>query len=197
MSINAELERAPMEQPPVKFQQANMPLLLLRGRERLLSYFRPILNAHGLTEQQWRILRVLLEAPLEPRQICEVCCISSPSLVGVLTRMQQLDLIHRTAVPHDQRRLLISPTARARRLAATIIPDIERAYRDIESRVGKPLLRQLSDSLRELLNVLEPFHSERETAEPQVDLESNGRPKRGPGARSATAGTFRRRGVPV
>ena len=149
-----------MDQPPLKLQHANLPLRLLRGRERLLSYFRPILNAHGLTEQQWRILRVLLEGALEPRQICEVCCLSSPSLVGVLTRMQQLGLIVRRPVAHDQRRVLISLHPRARRLAASIIPKIEQAYAEIEARVGKALLRQLNDSLANLLATLEPCISE-------------------------------------
>lgn len=32
-----------------------------------MSRFRPVLNQHGVTEQQWRILRVLLdEDGLEP-----------------------------------------------------------------------------------------------------------------------------------
>ena len=53
-----------------------------------MSRFRPVLNKHGVTEQQWRILRVLLdEDGLEPRQLCERCLISSPSIAGVLMRM--------------------------------------------------------------------------------------------------------------
>ena len=30
----------------------NLPLLLLQAREAVIANFRPILNAHGLTEQQ-------------------------------------------------------------------------------------------------------------------------------------------------
>ena len=175
-----------MEHRPLKLQQANLPLLLLRGRERLLSYFRPILNAHGLTEQQWRILRVLLEGDLEPRQICEVCCLSSPSLVGVLARMQQLGLIHRSPVAHDQRRVLISLSARARRLAAAIIPEIEAAYRDIEAGVGKPLLRQLSDGLLDLLATLEPRFPERDESG-SSDAGTKGQGAAGRGGRSTAA----------
>jgi sulfite reductase beta subunit-like hemoprotein len=67
------------------FHHRNLPLLLLQAREGVMAQFRPILNAHGVTEQQWRIVRALLEqGPLEPRQIGEVCRISSPSLAGVL-----------------------------------------------------------------------------------------------------------------
>ena len=40
----------------------NLPLLLLQARERVIAQFRPILKAHGLTEQQWRVLRALVDA---------------------------------------------------------------------------------------------------------------------------------------
>ena len=63
----------------------NLPHLLLQSREALMRRFRPVLNQYGVTEQQWRILRVLLdEDGLEPRQLCERCLISSPSIAGVL-----------------------------------------------------------------------------------------------------------------
>lgn len=177
-----------MERQSVKLQNPNLPLLLLRGRERLLSYFRPILNAHGLTEQQWRILRVLLEGSLEPRQICDVCCISSPSLVGVLARMHQLGLIHRSPVAGDQRRVLISVTPRASRLAAAIVPEIEGAYREIETRIGKPLLRELQGMLEQLLSTLEPRFPERgETAPPSSGINTSGQRESARSARSSAA----------
>jgi hypothetical protein len=43
-----------------KFKHRNLPLLLLQARERVIGHFRPVLNAHGITEQQWRIVRLLL-----------------------------------------------------------------------------------------------------------------------------------------
>ena len=70
-----------------KIRHRNLPLLLLQAREHVIARFRPILNAHGITEQQWRIVRLLLEADaLEPREIGELCTLSSPSLAGVLDR---------------------------------------------------------------------------------------------------------------
>ena len=39
----------------------------------MIARFRPLLAEHDLTEQQWRIIRVLLESgPLEPREILEL-----------------------------------------------------------------------------------------------------------------------------
>ena len=40
----------------------NLALLLLRSREGVMAHFRAILHQHGLTEQQWRVLRALLDA---------------------------------------------------------------------------------------------------------------------------------------
>src|SRR5947209_12909335 len=83
--------RSMSREPPMPpnfphLQHRNLPMLMLRGRERVISYFRPLLKAQGITEQQWRVVRVLLDVPaLEPREIAELCSISSPSLVGVLT----------------------------------------------------------------------------------------------------------------
>ena len=52
--------------------QRSLPIALLRARETLMSRFRPLLAAHNVTEQQWRVLRVLYEAgPLNATQISD------------------------------------------------------------------------------------------------------------------------------
>jgi homoprotocatechuate degradation regulator HpaR len=120
-----------------KLRHRNLPLLLMQARERVISYFRPVLNAHGITEQQWRIVRVLLEVPaLEPRQIGELCAISSPSMAGILERMDQGGYIRRHRVERDQRRVLVSLTAKSRELAASMAPAIESTYRLMEETLG-------------------------------------------------------------
>ena len=101
----------------------NLPLLLLQARESVIAHFRPMLNEHGLTEQQWRVVRVLLEqGPLEPRQIVQLCRISSPSLAGVLARMDDLGLVQRSRMPQDQRRVRVQLTDRSQALAAAMAP---------------------------------------------------------------------------
>jgi len=138
-----------------KLQHRNLPLLLMQTRERVISYFRPILNAHGITEQQWRIVRVLLDVPaLEPRQIGELCAISSPSMAGVLERMEQAGYIARRRVEHDQRRVLVSLTPKARELAAGMASDIDATYRRIEERLGTQFSAHLHVVLDHVLEQL-------------------------------------------
>src|SRR5438552_6287766 len=121
-----------------RLHHRNLPLLLLQARERVISHFRPILNANGVTEQQWRIVRVLYEKPsLEPREIVELCRISSPSMAGVLARMEELGLVARQRLKHDQRRVRVSLTRRARSMAARMAPQIDATYRRIERQIGE------------------------------------------------------------
>lgn len=130
----------------------NLPHLLLRARETLMGHFRPLLAAHGLTEQQWRIVRELVEqGPLEPRQLCEACSISSPSIVGVLARMEETGFVRRERMAHDQRRVRVSLTAKSRRIALRLIPQIEQRYEALETALGLRPIQEVYDALDALL----------------------------------------------
>jgi homoprotocatechuate degradation regulator HpaR len=146
---------APAARAP-RFSHRNLPMLLLRAREGVLAHFRPILKAHGVTEQQWRIVRVLMDSgPLEPRQLVELCCISSPSLAGILARMDELGLVARERVGHDQRRVHVSLTPASRRLAARMAPQIEAVYRDIEAHIGADFTARFYRTLDELITMMD------------------------------------------
>jgi homoprotocatechuate degradation regulator HpaR len=139
----------------LKFKHRNLPLLMLQARERVIGRFRPLLHANGVTEQQWRILRVLADlGALEPRQIGELCRLSSPSLAGVLARMEEIGLVERQRLAHDQRRVLVSLTPRSRGLAARMAPQIDAIYADIEAELGPKAAEQLYRALDTLIATL-------------------------------------------
>ena len=133
----------------------NLPMLLLQAREAVMAQFRPILNAHGVTEQQWRVLRALWQSeasePLEPRQLSDACQIVGPSLAGVLKRMEETGWVQRAKMASDQRRVRVSLTPRSRRLVAQIAPLIEARYEAMEARVGAGLIDQAYAVLDRLL----------------------------------------------
>ena len=126
----------------------NLPLLLLQARESVIANFRPMLNAHGLTEQQLDV------DALEPRQIVQRCRISSPSLAGVLARMAQLGLVQREPMAGDARRVRVSLTTSSRALAAEMAPQIAATYAAIEARVGADGVARLYATLDELIALL-------------------------------------------
>jgi homoprotocatechuate degradation regulator HpaR len=137
-------------------QHRNLPMLLLRAREKMMERFRPLITAHGLTEQQWRVIRALNESgPLEPRQISDLCTISSPSMAGVLARMETLGLVVKERFEDDQRRVSVSLTKLSVQLVRAISADLEAEYRALESEVGASVVEQVYRAVDELLAGLE------------------------------------------
>jgi homoprotocatechuate degradation regulator HpaR len=148
------------------FRNRNLALLLLQSREALMAHFRPLLNQHGVTEQQWRIIRALSEEqPLEPRQLCERCQISSPSIAGVLARMEELGWVQRERMDADQRRLLVSLTPQSRRIARSMAPLVEAKYQELETLLGTQTLEQVYAALDTLLQRLGPVRESEEAPE--------------------------------
>ena len=120
-----------------------------------MAQFRGILNRHGLTEQQWRILRALMEnSAMEPRQICEVCQLLSPSVAGVLARMEELGLVTRQRMASDQRRVRVSITPKSRALAKKMAPLIDAKYAELEAALGSGLLAETYALLDRLIDRL-------------------------------------------
>lgn len=137
---------------PRKPVYRNLPQLLLRARETLLGHFRPLITHFGLTEQQWRILRAISEAgQLEPREICEICQILSPSLTGVLARMEDTGLVTRTRMEEDQRRMLVRLTPKAQELVAQLYPLIVEQYRLLEKAYGRDTIEELYQAMDHFL----------------------------------------------
>ncbi len=146
-----------MRSKPARLKHRNLPLLMLQAREHVIGRFRPLLNAHRITEQQWRIVRVLLEAgALEPREIGELCRLSSPSLAGVLARMEEIGFVTRRRLAHDQRRVRVSLTPKSRALAARMAPQIETVYARVEQLLGKEFCEHLYRALDSVIDKLEP-----------------------------------------
>ncbi len=70
--------------------QPSLTLSLLQAREAAMAFFRPLLNQHDLTEQQWRVIRILKQhGELENYQLAELACILKPSMTGVLGRLER------------------------------------------------------------------------------------------------------------
>lgn len=136
-----------------EFPYRNLPQLLLRGREKLLGHFRPLITHFGLTEQQWRVLRAISENDqLEPREICEICQILSPSLAGVLARMEDMGLVTRTRMEGDARRVSVRITAQAQTLVDELAPLIAAQYQLIEQAYGTHIIGELYELMDRFLS---------------------------------------------
>ena len=142
----------------------NLPQRMLIARDSLMLHFRPIWNHFGLTEQQWRILRALHDyGDLEPRELCEVSQISSPSMAGILARMEEVGVIKRDGIPGDQRRVIVKLAPKGTKLLSKIGPLIDMQYSYIEQACGKQIFF-------ELFAVLDKFIDLKDRPIKKVDL---------------------------
>jgi homoprotocatechuate degradation regulator HpaR len=129
----------------------SLPMALLRAREAVMRRFRPSLRSHGVTEQQWRVLRALAGPPaLEISELAAETCLLAPSLSRILPQLEARGLIVRQAVPGDLRRASVALTVAGLEFIAAHAPQSEATYRAIEQRFGAERLGQLFALLQEL-----------------------------------------------
>lgn len=137
--------------------QRSLPMALLRVRETVMDRFRQMLRDNGLTEQQWRVIRVLAERDsLEVSQLARHSFLLPPSLSRILKFLAAEGLVRRRAMDNDQRRIEVSLTSAGRRLFRKIAPYSETIYRDIEQAIGSERLEQLYALLSDLESALAP-----------------------------------------
>jgi len=137
---------------PMRDFSRSLPMSLLRAREAVMRQFRPSLRNHGLTEQQWRILRALTAVDaIEVTELARVAFLLGPSLSRILRDLEARDLIERRAAKADLRRGVVSISAKGLKLIEAVAPTSEAIYAEITSRYGA---RKLAE-LQEMLGVLE------------------------------------------
>lgn len=155
--------------PGTTFAHRNLPRLLLQAREAVMQHTRPSLREHGLSDQQWRVLRVLGEHARDPGgietgRIAREAFLLGPSLTGVLTRMERDGLITRERCSQDARRTVVRATAAGLKLVRKLSATIEAHYEWLEQRLGKARLAQLYALLDEVIalegDVVEPIGEE-------------------------------------
>jgi homoprotocatechuate degradation regulator HpaR len=126
----------------------SLPMSLLRAREAVMRQFRPSLRRHGLTEQQWRILRALaaLET-IEVTELARVAFLLGPSLSRILRDLEARRLIERRTAKADLRRGVVSISERGLKLIEVVAPSSEAIYAAITRRYGARKLAELQDML--------------------------------------------------
>ena len=130
----------------------SLPIALLRARERVMGPIRSMLVDAGVTEQQWRVLRVLDETgPSDATEIAKTACLLMPSLTRILQVLETKALCSRRAHPSDKRRTVVEITNSGRDLIARNIPTSNQIFAELESEFGTERLEQLLDLLNELV----------------------------------------------
>ena len=132
----------------------SLTFTLLQAREAAMSFFRPSLNQHGLTEQQWRVIRILSQHDeLEIYQLAELACILKPSMTGVLVRMEAAGMVHRRKAEQDQRRVLVTLAEKGEACFESMSQCMEENYQRLQAQLGEEKLQALLGLLNELKTI--------------------------------------------
>ena len=130
--------------------ERSLPMELLRAREAAMSRFRPMLRDHGLTEQQWRVIRALAHyESMDASELARRSLLLAPSLTRILQHLETEKLVRRKSDASDQRRSVLALTPRGRKLFASVAPDSAALYEEIEATFGRERMALLYDLLRE------------------------------------------------
>ena len=132
----------------------SLPMMLYRALDAVMPRFRQIFNEFGLTEQQWRVLRVLWQYEQIPfRKLADLTLISAPSLVGVVDRLTKNGLAGRRRSDADRRIVFVHVTRRGQALESKVMPRVDSAYAELRSSVDAKSWGALLDGLEQISSV--------------------------------------------
>jgi homoprotocatechuate degradation regulator HpaR len=133
----------------------SLPMELLKARESAMAKFRPMLREHGLTEQQWRVIRTLSAfKKLDAGEIARYSFLLAPSLTRILQYLHSKNLVSRAADANDQRRAVFTLTPDGRKIFSLVAPDSEALYAEIENAFGREKLQLLYELLSDFCTTL-------------------------------------------
>ena len=130
----------------------SLPLALLRAREAVMSPIRSVLKAHDLTDQQWRVLRVLHENGLmDAKELAKSACVLAPSLTRIIKHLEQQKMLTRGADGKDGRRVLLDILPLGSELIESVTPEIQVIYQALNDKYGAQKMSDLLDLLHDVV----------------------------------------------
>ncbi len=129
----------------------SLPMLLNRSLDAIMPPYRDLFQEFGVTEQQWRVLRVLWEQKhLTSAQISILTLLPSPSLVGILDRLEKKELVKRLRSSSDRREINITITDKGRELQSEVMPKVKKIQDQIKIILTDPEWRELKKCLEKI-----------------------------------------------
>lgn len=139
--------------PELPSTSRSLPIALIRAREGVMIPIRDMLAETGITEQQWRVLRVLSEfGTMDTRTVAERACLLFPSMTRIAATLRKKGLITQTRDEQDRRRQFIAITNEGQR----VIDDNAAQAAEIVSGFKRILGKKDYDTLLDLLAQLDP-----------------------------------------
>lgn len=129
----------------------SLPMMLYRTLDAVMPRFRQIFSEFGLTEQQWRVLRVLWQhEQIAFRELSDLTLIPAPSLVGVVDRLTKGELAGRRRSDSDRRNVFVHATDKGMALESKVRPRVDEAYEELRASIDDKTWKALIDGLEKI-----------------------------------------------
>lgn len=131
--------------------QRSLPMLLYYTLDGVMPMYRALFARHGVTEQQWRVLRVIwTHRNVTSRDLVQRTLISAPSLVSIIDRLEAKGLVTRVRSVADRRAVHVVATAQGRALQKRVMPEVSAIDAELRDRVSEDEWDALEATLHKL-----------------------------------------------
>lgn len=144
----------------LKYIDRSLAVACTRGREAVVSRFRDMLRREGLSEQQWRVLRILFDDHVRgnpPRltsvDISSKSCIHKVSISRIIQSLEKRGMVGRSASDQDGRAQYLHLTDQGRRELMPMVEEATKIHNQIARDFGFENYEKLLELLRRLANL--------------------------------------------
>ena len=129
----------------------SLPIALMRSREKVMGPIRDMLKVSGITEQQWRVLRVLSESGAQDlTQISVKASLLMPSLSRIIKKLREEGLIVSQTNDEDRRRQIVRIGTKGQKIIDDNLPQAMKIAEELQQHLGLERHEQLLDLLETL-----------------------------------------------
>ena len=116
--------------------ESALPMILNQTLDQVMPPYRALFKRFDITEQQWRVLRVLWSKDrVNSAELAARALIPAPSLVGVIDRLETKKLVTRVRSTEDRRVVYVSASSTGRKLEKKVTPHVEALHSSIKGAV--------------------------------------------------------------
>lgn len=146
--------KTPPPSSEMRSTDRSLPIALLRARETVMLPIREMLSRSNISEQKWRVLRVVSESgPMDQTLIAKRACLLLPSLTRIIKAMEHDGLLVRTPGSDDKRKSMVTITAEGQAIIDTHAVESNLLFQNLQKEFGREDMRTLLDLLEKLQNI--------------------------------------------
>ena len=161
-SIDPQLEVWGRELPSLDLETEGIVERIWKLEHHLARSLRDTLEAHDLSQGEWRLMGHLRYAgpPYrgKPGKLAEHLGLSSGAMTNRLDNMEERDLLRRLDDPDDRRGVIVELTEKGQRVWEESVGAQAQKESLVASALNAAEKRELNDLLRRLMNAFDSFH---------------------------------------